>query len=174
MAPTKARPVASRRKGLRPKRSDRRPAERVDFEGASGRYAVGGLQPAHEIDETDIEPDGVEYRQAGKAEHDAPVILQRFHDRRALARLARDGVEHVPAQKVAGDTDQQPEQERDAPPPGLERRTRHRRRKARAHGGAEQDAAARAARCQCTHQPAAAFRRALDQEHHGTGIFAAD
>ena len=47
------------------------------------------------------------------------MILQRFHDRRALARLARDGVEHVPAQKVAGDTDQQAEQERDAPPPEL-------------------------------------------------------
>jgi len=46
--------------------------------------------------------------------------------------------------------------------------------KARADGGAQQDAAARPARRQRTHQATAAFRCAFDQEHHRAGIFPAD
>src|SRR6516162_4881354 len=57
------------------------------------------------------------------------MVVQGFNDGSALAPLRRHGIQHMPAQKVAGDPDHQAEQERDAPTPGLERCIRHRRPK---------------------------------------------
>ncbi len=102
------------------------------------------------------------------------MIVQGLDDRRPLARLRRRRFQHMPAQEVARDPHHEAEQERDAPAPGVERLGRHHRRKARADGGAEQDAGRGSARGESAHQAAAAGRRVLDQEHHRAGIFAAD
>src|SRR5262249_34278564 len=135
---------ANMRTGLRPMRSVKNPAAITTgnssamlnelISSARGRNAVGGLQPTHEVDEADIEADGVEDRQAGEAKDDRPVVVQGFNDRSALAPLRGDGIQYMPAQKVTADSHHQAQQERDAPPPGLERCIRHRRRKARADG----------------------------------------
>ena len=140
----------------------------------AGRDAVRHLQPAHQIDEADVEGDGVEHRQPGEAGDQAPMVAQRLDDRRPLAALRRRILRHVPAQEIAGDPQHGAEQERDAPAPGFERGGRHRRRETGAHRRAEQDAGAGAARRQRAQQAAPALWSVLDQEHHRAGVFAAD
>src|SRR5262249_35786941 len=134
---------ASMRTGLRPMRSVKNPAAitsgnssamlNESISSARGRMAVGGVQPTHEVEEADIEAEGVEQGSPGKAEADGPVVVQGFNDRSALAPLRGDGIQYMPAQKVTADSHHEAQQERDAPTPGLERCIRHRRRKARAH-----------------------------------------
>jgi hypothetical protein len=141
---------------------------------ARGRNAVGGLEPAHEVNEADVEADCVEHRQPGEAKDDRPVVVQGFNDRSALAPLRGDGIQDMPAQKVTGDSHHQAQQERDAPTPGLEHCIGHRRRKARADGRPEQDAAGSPGRRQRAHQAAPAIRRVLDQEYDRAGVFTAD
>src|SRR5262245_30038102 len=65
-----------------------------------------------------------------------------------LGPVRRGGLQHVPAQKIAGDSHEQPDQERDPPARRVEGRLRHGGCKACAHCRAEQDAAGGAARCQ--------------------------
>src|SRR5262249_62174752 len=64
-------------------------------------------------------------RQAGKSNNNAPVVIQRLDDRGTFAPLYRHGLEHMSAQKVAGDAYNEPEQEGNAATPGLQRPRRH-------------------------------------------------
>src|SRR6516165_6188290 len=73
------------------------------------------------IDKADKEGNRSEYRQADEADDDAPMVMKRLDDRSAPALLGRSPVEGVPAQNVAGNPHQQPEQERDAPAPAVDR-----------------------------------------------------
>src|SRR5262245_56119300 len=73
-----------------------------------------------------------------------PITLS-LHDalpiyRRTFAPLYRRRLKHMPAEKVASDAHNEPEQEGNAPTPGFQRRGRHAGRKNRTNCGAEQDA----------------------------------
>ena len=89
---------------------------------------------------------------------------------RSLARRLLD----MTAQNDAGETDQQPHQERQAPAPVLQRLLRHHRSQQRARRRTQQDAADGATAAQCADQSSPVGRRLLDDEDDRSRVFAAD
>ena len=96
-------------------RSRRRCGVRRAAALSSWRSARTRAAQATQAAEADREAYRAEHRQTGKAKHDAPVIVQRLDDRRALAPLGRYRFQYMPPQKVTGDAESEPDEEGNAP-----------------------------------------------------------
>ena len=149
-------------------------ADGVDVERARRRNAVGKLQPAHDVDEHQVEADGVEDGERGEPDQQRAVAAHRLEERRAPDFLGGLLLLDAATQHEAREADQKADHERDAPAPGFQRRRRHRRSQNRARRRAEQDAADRAAAAHGADHGASIALGVLDHEDDGGGVFAAD
>ena len=99
-------------------------ADGVDGERMIGRDAVGGLQPAHDVEEHQVIADGQEHREAAQSQQQGQLVAHRRHHGR-LAVDAHGNLLETAAQREAGEADEQAEQERQAPSPGGQVLGRH-------------------------------------------------
>ena len=145
----------------------------------AGRDAVGELQPAHDVDEHQVEADGAEHRDAGEVDEHAPMMGEGREQRRPLRRPIRRSGRCLPlneaaAQHQAGGADEKADPEGNAPAPVVHRPRRHRPFEDGAGRRAQQDAGHRAEVGDGADDTAALRSRVLDQEDDGGRVFAAD
>ncbi len=136
--------------------------------------AVGELQPAHDVEKHEIKADGAKDRQPGEPEEQRTMVAHRFEQGRMRRLLFHRHGRQASAQEIADQTDQQAEDERNAPGPLLDGVGRQGIGDQRAGHGSQEDSAAASDFGETAGESAPSGRRQLEKKDPRSRAFAAD